>query len=286
MRISVAANKRTGVADAVVRELERRGHEPVVHGALSAEERDDWAWASEAAARDVAEGRAEQGIVCCWTGTGASIAANKVHGIRAALCADAETARGARRWNDANVLALSPAHHERGAPDRDPRRLVRGSAERRRGRRSEHPPRGRDRLAAARPTRSARGRARRTNDGTEEGGLGVFRFHLATKVDPPRSGRLQCRRSPGLRAARLAWPSPRRPPARNGRTQTGPAVGPCCHRREGAGPAERLGLTAPRPHRLVVALNTGHADPRARDRAAAPLHGHVHRRRATCSIGR
>jgi ribose 5-phosphate isomerase B len=55
----------------------------------------------------VAEGRAEQGIVCCWTGTGASIAANKVPGVRAALCADAETARGARKWNDANVLALS-----------------------------------------------------------------------------------------------------------------------------------------------------------------------------------
>ena len=107
MRISVAADERTGVADAVVRELERRGHEPVVHGALSDQERDDWAWASEAAARDVADGRAEQGIVCCWTGTGASIAANKVPGIRAALCADAETARGARQWNDANVLALS-----------------------------------------------------------------------------------------------------------------------------------------------------------------------------------
>jgi ribose 5-phosphate isomerase B len=107
MRISVAADERTGVADAVVRELERRGHEPVVHGALTGEERDDWAWASEAAARDVADGRAEQGIVCCWTGTGASIAANKVPGIRAALCFDAETARGARKWNDANVLALS-----------------------------------------------------------------------------------------------------------------------------------------------------------------------------------
>src|SRR5581483_5098549 len=70
-------------------------------------ERPDWAWASEAAARDVAEGRAEQAIVACWTGTGASIAANKVAGIRAALCGDATTAEGARRWNDANVLALS-----------------------------------------------------------------------------------------------------------------------------------------------------------------------------------
>ena len=77
------------------------------HGALEESERDDWAWASEAAARDVVEGRAAQGIVCCWTGTGASIAANKVPGVRAALCGDAETARGARRWNDANVLPLS-----------------------------------------------------------------------------------------------------------------------------------------------------------------------------------
>jgi len=107
MKISVAADELTGVAEAVVAELRRRGHEPLAHGALAEGDRDDWAWSSEAAARDVADGRADQGIVCCWTGTGASIAANKVPGIRAALCADAETARGARRWNDANVLALS-----------------------------------------------------------------------------------------------------------------------------------------------------------------------------------
>jgi len=107
MRIAIAADERTGVADAVVEEVRRRGHEPLLHGALSDEERDDWAWASEAAARDVAGGRAHQGIVCCWTGTGASIAANKVPGVRAALCGDAATADGARRWNDANVLALS-----------------------------------------------------------------------------------------------------------------------------------------------------------------------------------
>ena len=107
MRISVASDERTGVAEQVVEELRRRGHEPLLHGALADGERDDWAWASEAAARDVAEGAADQAIVCCWTGTGASIAANKVPGVRAALCADAETARGARRWNDANALALS-----------------------------------------------------------------------------------------------------------------------------------------------------------------------------------
>jgi ribose 5-phosphate isomerase B len=107
MRIAVAADERAGIADVMVDELRRRGHEPIPHGALSDAERDDWAWASEAAARDVAEGRAEQAVVCCWTGTGASIAANKVAGIRAALCGDGPTAAGARRWNDANVLALS-----------------------------------------------------------------------------------------------------------------------------------------------------------------------------------
>ena len=107
MRVSLAADEMTGVARVLAEEVERRGHATLRHGALADSERDDWAWASEAAARDVAEGRAEQAIVCCWTGTGASIAANKVEGARAALCGDRATAEGARRWNDANVLALS-----------------------------------------------------------------------------------------------------------------------------------------------------------------------------------
>ena len=107
MRIAVAADEDTGVAGAVVEQLRARGHEPLLHGALAEGERADWAWASEAAARDVADGRADQAVVCCWTGTGASIAANKVAGVRAALCLDAQTADGARKWNDANALALS-----------------------------------------------------------------------------------------------------------------------------------------------------------------------------------
>jgi ribose 5-phosphate isomerase B len=108
MRFAISADELTGVAAAVADELRARGHAVAArHGALADDERDDWAWASEAAARDVAEGRADQAVVCCWTGTGASIAANKVAGIRAALCGDAATADGARRWNDANVLALS-----------------------------------------------------------------------------------------------------------------------------------------------------------------------------------
>ena len=107
MVISVAADELTGIASTLVDELARRGHRTISHGVLSESETHDWAWASEASARDVAAGRAGQGIVCCWTGTGASIAANKVPGVRAALCLDAATAAGARRYNDANVLALS-----------------------------------------------------------------------------------------------------------------------------------------------------------------------------------
>jgi len=107
MLIAVAADERSALAQLVLEELAGRGHETLLHGALAEGDRADWAWCSAAAAEDVASGRAEQAIVCCWTGTGASIAANKVPGIRAALCGDALTAAGARRWNDANVLALS-----------------------------------------------------------------------------------------------------------------------------------------------------------------------------------
>jgi ribose 5-phosphate isomerase B len=106
VRIAIAADELTGVAEALPKELRRRGHEPLLHGVYADDERDDWAWASEAAARDVAQGNADQAVVACWTGTGASIAANKVPGIRAALCGDPQTAQGARRWNDANVLVL------------------------------------------------------------------------------------------------------------------------------------------------------------------------------------
>jgi ribose 5-phosphate isomerase B len=109
MRISVSADELTGVAAQIAEAIRDRGHHVVAcHGALSHDdERHDWAWCSEAAARDVADGRADQAVIACWTGTGASIAANKVPGIRAALCGDAATADGARRWNDANILALS-----------------------------------------------------------------------------------------------------------------------------------------------------------------------------------
>src|SRR3954470_8724481 len=101
MRIAFGTDERTAVTDEVVAELERLGHEVVVRL-----ENEPWPDVGHEVGRAVASGRADRGGVCCWTGTGVSIAANKVTGIRAALCADAETARGARRWNDANVLAL------------------------------------------------------------------------------------------------------------------------------------------------------------------------------------
>ena len=107
MRISISADTLLGIAPQLPAWVRERGHEVLLRGALDPEANVEWAWASEAAARDVASGRADQAIVCCTTGTGATIAANKVTGVRAALCIDAYTAAGARKWNDANVLGIS-----------------------------------------------------------------------------------------------------------------------------------------------------------------------------------
>ena len=108
MKIAVGSDERTHLTDAVLEELKQRGHEILPFGPLADNDPEvDWPLTSSKVAEYVATQQADEGIVFCWTGTGASIAANKVHGIRAALCHDAETARGARIWNHANVLALS-----------------------------------------------------------------------------------------------------------------------------------------------------------------------------------
>ncbi|CAG6394056.1 RpiB/LacA/LacB family sugar-phosphate isomerase [Streptomyces cocklensis] len=107
MRIAVSSDMDEPIARQAVEELRRRGHTVQVFGALRDGDRADWAWSAEAAARAVASGAADQAVVCCWTGAGASMAANKVPGVRAALCGDAYSARGARVWSDANALALS-----------------------------------------------------------------------------------------------------------------------------------------------------------------------------------
>ena len=106
MKIAVSSDEKTYLTDFVVAELEHRGHEVRLFGPLAGEDL-PWTLASEKLALSVAGGEADQGVLFCYTGTGASMVANKVRGIRAALCADAETARGAKWWNDANVLVMS-----------------------------------------------------------------------------------------------------------------------------------------------------------------------------------
>ncbi len=106
MKLAVGSDERTSMTDRLVEALRERGHELVLIGPLAGGE-ETWPHVARAVAEAVAAGEVQEGILCCWTGTGVSIAANKVPGIRAALCDDAETARGARLWNDANVLCLS-----------------------------------------------------------------------------------------------------------------------------------------------------------------------------------
>lgn len=109
LRIALGSDEKSHVTDFLVRELEARGCEVALFGALSlnASESKDWPDVAERVAVEVAAVTVDEGILLCWTGTGVSIAANKVVGIRAALCADAVTAHGAKAWNQANVLCLS-----------------------------------------------------------------------------------------------------------------------------------------------------------------------------------
>jgi len=101
VRIAFGTDEHTLLTESIVDSLRELGHDVVVDV-----EDAPWPDVGRRVAEAVAGGGADRGVVCCWTGTGVSIAANKVDGVRAALCTDAETARGARRWNDANVLAL------------------------------------------------------------------------------------------------------------------------------------------------------------------------------------
>ncbi len=106
MKIALGADERLPVVETIMRVLEARGHSLRWYGP-GAGETFPWPQVARQVAEDVAAGRVDEGILLCWTGTGVSIAANKVPGVRAALCGDAETARGARLWNNANVLCLS-----------------------------------------------------------------------------------------------------------------------------------------------------------------------------------
>ncbi len=102
MRLALASDDESALVDALDRRIRDLGHEVTDLGIGV-----HWTDVGRLVGESVVNGAADLGIVCCWTGTGVSIAANKVAGVRCALCADAATAVGARRFNDANVLALS-----------------------------------------------------------------------------------------------------------------------------------------------------------------------------------
>ena len=108
MKVALSSDKKTHLVDTVVAWLKQHQYTVIPYGVVvSKAEKMDWPVSSTELANAVANGTAETGVLFCWTGTGASIAANKITGIRAALCHDAETAKGARIWNHANVLVLS-----------------------------------------------------------------------------------------------------------------------------------------------------------------------------------
>ena len=106
MKIAIGSDESTHLTDVVIDAVLERGHEIQLFGPLIEDEA-YWPAVAQQVAESVASGQSDEGILFCWTGTGISLAANKVPGIRAALCADAETAKGALLWNKANVLCMS-----------------------------------------------------------------------------------------------------------------------------------------------------------------------------------
>lgn len=107
MKIAISSDEYHPLIEVLLREVKDRKHDPIYFGPQQEEKSCDWTEVTLKAVREVVEHRADEGIVLCWTGTGCTLIANKVKGIRAALCIDAETAKGARIWNHANVLGLS-----------------------------------------------------------------------------------------------------------------------------------------------------------------------------------
>lgn len=107
MKIALCSDEPYPVHATVTRWLRERGHEVVPFGAVASGREEPWALVAERAAEEVGGGHCDQGILFCWSGTGISIAANKVAGVRAALCSDPGQAAAARIWNHANVLCLS-----------------------------------------------------------------------------------------------------------------------------------------------------------------------------------
>lgn len=108
MKLVIASDEKTNLTDSVIEHLKSKGYDLILQGHLG-EENKKWKWAEigKEAAEKVASGEVEQGILFCWSGTGICMAANRIKGARAALCWDAETARLARKWDNANILCMS-----------------------------------------------------------------------------------------------------------------------------------------------------------------------------------
>lgn len=106
MKIALGSDDKTSITDSIYTQLDDAGHEITQFGPIAGAQ-EYWPAVARQVAEAVISGRCDEGILLCWTGTGVSMAANKVTGVRAALCVDAQTARGARMWNNANVLCLS-----------------------------------------------------------------------------------------------------------------------------------------------------------------------------------
>ena len=106
MKLAMGSDEQTELTDRLIARLRSSGHDVALFGPLAGDPL-TWPDVARDVAQAVAEGAADEGILLCWTGTGVSMAANQIPGIRAALCPDSETARGARLWNRANILCLS-----------------------------------------------------------------------------------------------------------------------------------------------------------------------------------
>tara|TARA_A100001037_G_scaffold306828_1_gene356474 strand:+ start:12741 stop:13208 length:468 start_codon:yes stop_codon:yes gene_type:complete len=106
MKIAIGADEKTDLTDFVVSYVANLRHEPRLFGALACK-KETWSKTARFVSEDIKAGKAQEGILLCWTGTGVCLVANKVPTVRAVLCVDSETARGARLWNKANVLCLS-----------------------------------------------------------------------------------------------------------------------------------------------------------------------------------
>src|SRR3990170_5242271 len=106
MIIAMGSDKKTKTTDAIVDYLKSKGHQVRLFGGLIKPNK-DWVKIAKEVALSVRNKEADEGILFCWTGTGVAMVASKIPGIRAVTVSNSKTAREARAWDHANILALS-----------------------------------------------------------------------------------------------------------------------------------------------------------------------------------